>query len=45
MNFPLLQLSNYGCNYFGKNICNLKNVKSKYDPLNIFTFPQSIKSL
>lgn len=43
INFPLLQLPCYEDNYFGENVCRLRNVKCKYDPCNIFSFPQSIK--
>lgn len=42
INFPLLQLPNYEFNYFGENILRLKEIKSKYDPYNVFNFPQSI---
>lgn len=42
INFPLLELENYKKEYFGENISKLKGIKSKYDPLNIFKFPQGI---
>jgi hypothetical protein len=28
--------------YYGKNVCNLVQVKKKYDPTNFFRNPQSI---
>lgn len=43
INFPTLELPHYEVNYFGENICRLKKVKEKYDPYNVFSFPQSIK--
>lgn len=42
INFPYLELPNYQCNYFGENVPRLQCVKDKYDPCNIFNFPQSI---
>ena len=44
INFPLLELDNYKVEYFGDNLSRLKKVKKKYDPLNIFKFPQGIDS-
>lgn len=44
INFPLLELENYKEEYFGENLSKLKKIKSKYDPLNIFKFPQGIDS-
>lgn len=42
INFPLLELENYKKEYFGENISKLKEIKDKYDPLNIFKFSQGI---
>lgn len=43
VNFPYAELQNYGREYYGKNYYYLRKVKTNYDPLNIFKFPQSIK--
>lgn len=43
INFPTLELPHYEINYFGENIFRLKTIKEKYDPCNVFNFPQSIK--
>ncbi|MDU5022124.1 MAG: BBE domain-containing protein, partial [Clostridiales bacterium] len=43
INFPTLELPHYEINYFGENIFRLKAIKEKYDPCNVFNFPQSIK--
>lgn len=42
VNFPYIGIVDYTHEYFGGNICMLKSVKRKYDPYNIFTFPQGI---
>ncbi|KOR25647.1 FAD-binding oxidoreductase [Clostridium sp. L74] len=43
INFPYCPLPNYLCDYYGRNLQKLRCIKFKYDPLNIFNFPQSIK--
>lgn len=43
INFPLAELEDYEKEYYGENIERLKNVKIKYDPYNVFSFPQGIK--
>lgn len=42
INFPYKNLKCYDKEYYGKNACRLKEVNEKYDPYNIFKFPQSI---
>ncbi|MGG7176666.1 FAD-binding oxidoreductase [Clostridium paraputrificum] len=42
INFPLAELDNYEEEYY-KDIGRLREIKSKYDPENIFDFPQGIK--
>ncbi len=43
INFPLAELDDYEREYYGENIEKLRKIKSKYDPYNIFKFPQGIK--
>lgn len=43
VNFPYDLLSNYEGAYYGGNACRLVEVKKKFDPLNFFNFPQSIR--
>lgn len=43
VNFPLTELENYEQEYYGKNLKSLRKIKTKYDPYNIFNFPQVIK--
>lgn len=42
INFPYNELYNYKFEYFGENVPRLEEIKRKYDPYNIFTFPQGI---
>ncbi|WP_312811915.1 FAD-binding oxidoreductase [Sedimentibacter sp.] len=43
INFPYIELDNYLKEYFGCHKEKLKYIKEKYDPLNIFSFPQGIE--
>lgn len=43
VNFPYSKLKNYLYDYYGCNVNKLKLVKKRYDPKNIFDFPQGIK--
>ncbi|MFJ7666918.1 FAD-dependent oxidoreductase [Lysinibacillus sp. NPDC097195] len=43
INFPISNLANYEKEYFGGNAQRLLRVNKKYDPLNIFTFPQGLE--
>jgi hypothetical protein len=42
VNFPSAELQNYEKEYFGSNAEKLKEIKRKYDPFNVFGFPQGI---
>ncbi|SFE48998.1 FAD/FMN-containing dehydrogenase [Bacillus sp. OV194] len=42
VNFPYSHLRHYEKEYFGWNAPRLKKVNKKYDPYNVFTFPQGI---
>lgn len=44
VNFPYSSLMNYEKKYYGGNLYRLRYVKSKYDPFNIFNYPQSISA-
>lgn len=43
VNFPYSPLMNYEKQYYGGNLCRLRCINEKYDPLNIFNYPQGIK--
>ena len=43
VNFPIDGLEDFEKEYYGENMMKLREIKSKYDPLNIFNYPQSIK--
>lgn len=42
VNFPDISIKHWAKAYYGTNLTRLRQVKSKYDPKNIFCFPQSI---
>ncbi|WP_432665427.1 FAD-binding oxidoreductase [Wukongibacter baidiensis] len=43
--FTDFDIKNWQEQYYGDNYLRLRDVKSEYDPLNIFNFPQSIEPL
>ena len=43
VNFPYNRLPNYLDAYYGAHVPLLKEIKRKYDPFNVFTFPQGIE--
>lgn len=43
VNFPNNELVDYERAYWGDNVAALRRVKRRYDPCNIFRFPQSIR--
>ncbi|MEK4503558.1 BBE domain-containing protein [Bacillus sp. FSL R12-0069] len=43
VNFPTSELPNYMKDYYGENADTLWEIKKKYDPKGLFTFPQSIR--
>lgn len=42
VNFPDLHIKHWPQAYYGTNFVRLKQIKKKYDPHNVFCFPQSI---
>ncbi|MEF2095569.1 FAD-binding oxidoreductase [Bacillus sp. CFBP9009] len=42
VNVPDQNIENFGKAYYGSNFARLQKVKAKYDPKNLFNFPQSI---
>ncbi|WP_406688080.1 FAD-binding oxidoreductase [Rossellomorea vietnamensis] len=42
VNFPISKLRDYECEYFGGNAKRLGRVNKKYDPYNVFRFPQGL---
>jgi FAD binding domain/Berberine and berberine like len=42
VNFPISDLRNYEQKYFGGNAKRLDKVNKKYDPFNVFRFPQGL---
>lgn len=43
INFPFKGLPNYLQEYYGTHVYKLEQIKEKYDPYNIFSFPQGIR--
>jgi hypothetical protein len=43
VNFPISNLRNYEREYFGGNVQRLVRVNEKYDPFNVFSFPQGLR--
>lgn len=43
VNFPYNCLADYEEEYYGGNMCRLRQIARKYDPMNIFSFPQAIR--
>jgi FAD/FMN-containing dehydrogenase len=42
VNVPDFNIENFGPAYYGANFDRLRKVKTKYDPMNVFCYPQSI---
>lgn len=42
INFPYYPLKNYEYKYYGNNVFKINEIKEKYDPYCIFTFPQGV---
>lgn len=42
INFPLAELKDYERAYYGDHAAQLKDIKGKYDPHNVFHFPQGL---
>lgn len=45
VNWPDRYIEDWLKTYYGKNVHRLRKVKTKYDPDNVFKFPQSIPPL
>ncbi len=43
VNFPYSPLNDYALKYYGQHLNTLQIIKERYDPDNVFKFPQSIK--
>lgn len=44
VNFPYSDLPEYLKEYYGNHILRLEKIKKKYDPCDVFTFPQGLKT-
>ncbi|MDR3645245.1 MAG: FAD-binding oxidoreductase [Clostridia bacterium] len=42
VNFPYQELPDYLEEYYGSHVGRLKRIKERYDPFNVFSFPQGI---
>ncbi len=42
VNWPDIDIKDWQRTYYGTNFSKLRTVKTKYDPCNVFKFPQSI---
>lgn len=43
INFPYNRLTDYEQEYYGENVCRLRQTESRYDPFHVFSFPQAIR--
>lgn len=43
INFPCADIEDYEKEYYGENLEKLREVKLKYDPYEVFKFPQGIQ--
>ncbi|MGC6174852.1 FAD-dependent oxidoreductase [Lacrimispora sp. 38-1] len=43
INFPYNRLPVYEKEYYGGNVCRLKQTESRYDPIHVFSFPQAVR--
>lgn len=41
-NYPDTDLPDFALNYWAGNLPRLREIKGRYDPLNVFSYPQSI---